>query len=77
MAEIILDFIQCHFCEKRFEPDDPLANEHWKECPNSPTREMKALLLKIRDELPTEYWSIRVVTLVSEIDALLGEGENG
>ena len=78
MAEIMLDFIQCHHCGKTFDLDDSLAaNVHWKDCQYSPAREeyeaMKALLLKIRDDLV--YSGDH--GLIHEIDALLGEEANG
>ena len=79
MVEIMLDFIQCHHCGERFGMNDRME-DHWYTCPNSPAREayetMKDLLLKIRNELLTEYWSIQVVELVKEIDALLGDEAN-
>ena len=80
MAEIILDFIQCHHCEKRFEPDDPLANEHWKDCQFSPAKDeytaMEALLRKIREMIALDP-AIWTAETINEIDALLGDEANG
>ena len=45
MAKISLDFIYCHWCDKRFGFDDPLANVHWKDCQHSPAREVVEDLL--------------------------------
>ena len=51
MAEIMLDFIQCHYCGKRYDPPDPEAYEHWRECQNAPARKVCANLVKACEDL--------------------------
>lgn len=40
MTEVVINFIQCHYCGARFGnnlPGRAMAN-HWRECPHNPAR---------------------------------------
>lgn len=36
---IYIGLHECHYCGKQFTPDDPIQNEHWKECEKHPAKE--------------------------------------
>lgn len=70
MAEIILDFIQCHHCGERFAPDEVPAGEHWKVCIKSPARKE---VEKLRDALRDCKSAIETLDASAlGIDTLLG-----